>query len=138
MSRVGCRVSDRNELPKFVDNDYSPRERRLPVQRAGKVLLQNRKVSIPVIVRNVSTEGAKLQFETFQLLPRQFELQLDDDALPVTCEKRWEDGKVCGVAFIDHKAEIKAHPGSDANANKKPGTRPVLGQIFAPVDWFDD
>lgn len=130
-------MSDSNESRKLVDSSYIHRERRLNVQREGKVLLQNRTIAIPVHVQNVSTEGAKLLFEQFQLLPRHFELQLDEDALPVTCEKRWEDGKTCGVAFIDQKPVIKAAP-KQGEAPAKPATKPVLGQIFAPVDWFDD
>jgi len=133
-------VSDPKAHPEQFAEEFAPRERRLVVQREGKVLLQGGKLQIPVHVRNVSTEGAKLEFENFQLLPRQFELLIDDDALPVMCEKRWEDGKTCGVAFIDKKAEIIPETKRDAHvpAADKPATKPVLGQIFAPVDWFDD
>lgn len=82
------------------------RPRRMRSLKKGKILFQKGLRSIPCIVRNLSENGAKLEFEQAFLLPQQFTLQIDLEDFEATCERRWEDGLTCGVEFIGQKRAV--------------------------------
>lgn len=90
------------------DNDLAPENRRGAVRRLvimGAVILYNdRKITIPCRVRDISETGAKLEFDKQQLLPHHFELKIRD--LPILqCELRWAKGTRAGVHFLDEASE---------------------------------
>ena len=51
-------------------------------------------------VRDLSAQGARLEFTTQQLLPHVFELHLASGAA-WACELRWARGTLVGVRFLD-------------------------------------
>lgn len=90
------------------DNDLAPENRRGAVRRLvimGAVILYNdRKITIPCRVRDISETGAKLEFDKQQLLPHHFELKIRD--LPILqCELRWAKGTRAGVRFMSEGEE---------------------------------
>lgn len=80
-----------------------PRARRARVFKKGKMIFQDGLRSIPCLVRNISDGGALLEFEQAYMLPKEFDLHIDLEDYEVTCERRWEDGLRCGVAFVGEK-----------------------------------
>ncbi|MBO6758656.1 MAG: PilZ domain-containing protein [Roseibium sp.] len=83
-----------------------PRIRRTRVLKKGKIIFQRGLRSIPVLVRDLSEDGAKLQFDQPYLLPRSFDLHIDLEDFEVTCERRWSEGLIHGVAFIGEKRKV--------------------------------
>jgi hypothetical protein len=105
-------MSDANSNPQSpADESISgptPRERRARVFKKGKMVFQHGLRSIPCIVRNLSDNGALLEFEQAYMLPREFDLHIDLENYEVTCERRWEEGLRCGVQFISEKRYVTA------------------------------
>jgi hypothetical protein len=66
----------------------------------GAVIMYNdRKITIPCRVRDISETGAKLEFDKQQLLPHSFDLKIRD--MPVlSCTLRWAQGTRAGVQFV--------------------------------------
>ncbi|WP_150496263.1 PilZ domain-containing protein [Roseibium aquae] len=89
----------------YFDADL-PRERRSRVLKKGKLIFDGGLRSVPVLVRNISNSGAKLQFEQAYLLPKVFTLHIELDDFEVECERRWENGLHCGVAFVGDKKYV--------------------------------
>lgn len=86
------------------EHDQSPENRRGHVRRlvimGATILYNDRKITIPCRVRDISETGARLEFETQQLLPHRFELKIRD--LPILhCELRWAKGTRAGVQFVE-------------------------------------
>lgn len=86
------------------EHDESPENRRGHVRRlvimGATILYNDRKITIPCRVRDISETGAKLEFDTQQLLPHRFELKIRD--LPIlSCELRWAKGTRAGVHFVE-------------------------------------
>ncbi|WP_417679708.1 PilZ domain-containing protein [Roseibium sp.] len=84
-----------------------PREHRARVLKKAKVLFKEGLRSVPCVVRNISPNGARLEFEQAYLIPKEFELRIELEGFEVTCERRWEDGLACGVQFVSEKRPIK-------------------------------
>lgn len=90
------------------ENDQAPENRRGAVRRlvimGATILYNDRKITIPCRVRDVSETGAKLEFDKPQLLPHSFELRIRD--LPeVQCILRWAKGTRAGVQFVKDDEE---------------------------------
>jgi hypothetical protein len=90
------------------ENDQAPENRRGHVRRlvimGATIMYNDRKITIPCRVRDISETGAKLEFEQQQLLPHTFELKIRD--LPIlTCELRWARGTRAGVHFVGDAEE---------------------------------
>ncbi|MTI42789.1 PilZ domain-containing protein [Roseibium hamelinense] len=83
-----------------------PRQHRARVLKKAKVLFKDGLRSVPCVVRNISEGGAQIHFEQPYLIPTQFELRIELEGFEVTCERRWEDGLVCGVQFVSEKRHI--------------------------------
>jgi len=91
----------------YEEAEQLPRERRTRVLKKGKVIFDGGLRSAPVVVRDLSSGGARLKFEQAYLLPKQFTLHIELEDFEVECERRWEDGLDVGVAFIGDKKQIK-------------------------------
>ncbi|MBL9034996.1 MAG: PilZ domain-containing protein [Rhodospirillaceae bacterium] len=90
------------------EHDQSPENRRGHVRRlvimGATILYNDRKITIPCRVRDISETGARLEFDTQQLLPHRFELKIRD--LPILqCELRWAKGTRAGVHFVEEDSE---------------------------------
>jgi hypothetical protein len=85
------------------DTDKAPENRRGHVRRlvimGAMIMYNDRKITIPCRVRDISETGAKIEFDKQQLLPHSFELKIRD--MPVlNCTLRWAQGNRAGVQFV--------------------------------------
>ncbi|MDN3718640.1 PilZ domain-containing protein [Roseibium salinum] len=116
-------------------DDAAPaqRARRARVFKKGKMVFQDGLRSIPCLVRNISDGGALLEFEQAYMLPKEFDLHIDLEDYEVTCERRWEDGLRCGVAFVGEKAPDRQRArASAAKLRRTPAERPPNERMEAP------
>jgi hypothetical protein len=63
----------------------------------------NNVISVPCTIRDVSSTGARLEFNSSLPLPKQFTL-IFSDGLRKTCQAIWRKGRVVGTAFADGPA----------------------------------
>jgi len=94
------------QTPEDKDGDPTERARRMRALKKGKLVFNRGLRSVPCIVRNLSENGAKLEFEQAYLLPPEFVLQIDLEDFEVTCERRWEEGLRIGVEFVSEKRKV--------------------------------
>ena len=72
---------------------------RRTVIKGAKIIFNNRKSTLDCRVRDMTTDGARLDLSTQQLLPHEFELQVS--GTPVKrCGLRWARGNFIGVRFL--------------------------------------
>ena len=68
--------------------------------------------AIPCVVKNISNGGALLEFETAEMLPFRFRIQIESEGIDCDCETRHQDGRFMGVQFtraeVDNRDEPKA------------------------------
>jgi hypothetical protein len=84
--------------------DAASSERREQMRRTvikgARIVFNERKSTLDCRVRDMTREGARLDFSTPQLLPHEFELQLA--GVPVRrCGLCWARGTFVGVRFLD-------------------------------------
>ena len=70
------------------------------VLKAGLVAYNDRHVSVPCTVRDISDTGARLRIDGSVSAPDTFELIVDMDGLEASCEVVWRNGKELGVRFL--------------------------------------
>ncbi len=70
------------------------------VLKGAKIVFNNGKGVLVCRVRDLSAEGARLEFPPRQTLPETFDLYVTGS--PVRrCELRWSKGNIAGVRFVD-------------------------------------
>jgi hypothetical protein len=84
--------------------DAASSERREQMRRTvikgARIVFNERKSTLDCRVRDMTQEGARLDFSTPQLLPHEFELQLA--GVPARrCGLCWARGTFVGVRFLD-------------------------------------
>lgn len=84
--------------PENADEDRSASRRR--VLKAGVIAYNNRHVTLPCGVRDVSESGARLSITGASTAPDTFELLIDLDGTEVPCEVVWRRGSEVGVRFL--------------------------------------
>ncbi len=85
------------------DDQGSPetkrRQDRRTVLKGAKVVFNNGKSVLVCRVRDLSPDGARLEFPPRQTLPESFELHVTGQ--PVRkCERRWVRNNIVGVRFV--------------------------------------
>jgi hypothetical protein len=79
------------------DLRIAPRRRML---KAGVVAYNDRHVTIPCLVRDVSATGARLRIEASVTAPDTFDLIIDLDGMEASCQVVWRKGTDMGVRFL--------------------------------------
>ncbi|HET6621758.1 MAG TPA: PilZ domain-containing protein [Dongiaceae bacterium] len=85
------------ERDPFADRRSSVRKK---VLRAARVFFNDRQSLIDCTILDLSDGGAKLEFANRQVLPRTFDLQMQNGAI-YRCEVRWAKDNFFGVRFLD-------------------------------------
>ena len=75
------------------------RRREVRLGAHAKVLGRAR---IPCVVRNISSTGALIEFETAIALPQAFRLDIDADLFEAHCEVCHQHGRMFGVQFTSN------------------------------------
>lgn len=86
------------ELP-----ERAPRKR---VLKKGKILFDGGTRSYPVMIRNISETGARIQFTDPQPVPQEFLLQVELDNFRVPCRRVWDEGLLHGVQFTGAREQL--------------------------------
>jgi hypothetical protein len=81
----------------FADRRSNVRKK---VMRAARVFFNDRQSLIDCTILDLSDGGAKLEFASRQMLPRTFDLQMQNGAI-YRCEVRWAKDNFFGVRFLD-------------------------------------
>jgi len=92
-----------------VDTDSAPDRRAAPRRRVLKgatATFQDRHCSIPCMVRDISTSGARIKSTHCANIPDSFELIIDLDGMEVKCEVVWRRANEMGVRFVDRPAKV--------------------------------
>lgn len=66
--------------------------------------------TMPCIVRNLSVNGALLEFDVPDWMPYSFRLRIEASNFEVDCELRHKGDKGCGVMFVESKTATKGSP----------------------------
>ena len=87
----------------MTDDQGSPKTRRgqdrRTILKGAKVVFNNGKGVLVCRVRDLSPDGARLEFPPRQALPDSFELHVTGQ--PVRkCERRWVRNNIVGVRFV--------------------------------------
>jgi hypothetical protein len=109
------------------------------VLKAGLVAYNDRHVSVPCTVRDISDTGARLKIDGSVSAPDTFDLIVDMDGLEASCEVVWRNGKELGVRFLAAPRKVAAKrtqvitpivPTSAPTLRRapKPGLGPVAGK----------
>ncbi len=88
--------------PVPLDPAAAARERRQRVLKKGVISYANRSITVDVVVRDLSSAGAKLKIVQAAPVPDHFTLEIPMDGVMVDCEVRWRNGDTLGVAFTSH------------------------------------
>ena len=84
------------EQDPFADRRSSVRKK---VLRAARVFFNDRQSLMDCTILDLSDGGAKLEFSGRQVLPRTFDLQMQNGAI-YRCEVRWAKDNYFGVRFL--------------------------------------
>lgn len=79
------------------------REQRRRVYRGGRVYYHNHHKSQDCVIRDLSMNGARIEFEHPHIGPRLLTLQIGSGDLVkarVSCDVKWRKGKWMGVEFL--------------------------------------
>jgi hypothetical protein len=87
------------------DLRIAPRRRML---KAGVVAYNDRHVTIPCLVRDVSATGARLRIEASVTAPDTFDLVIDLDGMEASCQVVWRKGADLGVRFLAAPRTVSA------------------------------
>lgn len=75
------------------------RERRFRVLKGAQAAFNQEHSAVPCIVRDLSENGAKIEFSLGWIVPSHFTLFVELDGFKVECEKVWHRGELYGVRF---------------------------------------
>ena len=81
-------------------DEAQPREHRRKAFKAGIVSYQNNSLTSDCVIRDISSNGVKLQFPKPALVPDHFTLIIPMEGQRVECQARWRKGNVIGAEFI--------------------------------------
>ena len=87
------------------DLRVAPRRRML---KAGVVAYNDRHVTIPCLVRDISATGARLRIETSVTAPDTFDLIIELDGMEAGCQVVWRKGADIGVKFLAAPRTVSA------------------------------
>jgi len=76
---------------------------RRTVIKGAMIVFNGRKSSLNCRVRDLSDDGARLDFSTPQLIPHEFELHISGSPARL-CSLRWARGTMAGVHFVTESA----------------------------------
>lgn len=86
-------------LPQGIASSNRRQQMRRTVIKGARIIFNDRKSTLDCRVRDLTSDGARLDLSTPQLLPHEFELHLAGD--PVRrCGLRWARGTQVGVRFL--------------------------------------
>jgi len=100
----------RKNAPMLDEKRYAPRMRCL---REAHCVFNNGCSDLNVLIRNISSTGAKLSGDELLCLPDEFELRIHDGFGAFTSRRVrriWSRAGFVGVAFIDAAHELSTHP----------------------------
>ena len=91
-----------SEVLEATEVSQQERSHRRRVLKSALVVFNNRCSTIPCRVRNISSTGAKLEFETggIVLAPDHFDLLIELDGTDTPCVVVWRRNNEAGVRFI--------------------------------------
>jgi hypothetical protein len=103
----------------------SQREHRRKAFKAGIIAYQNRSLTVDCVVRDLSSTGAKLQYQENNMVPDHFTLTIPMEGQRVECEVRWRRSNLLGVVFVsdieqDNKNSRKQSVDVEYVVSKKP------------------
>ena len=89
-----------------VQSDHASDSSALPVRehrrkafKAGKVLYQNHTLTADCVIRDISSTGVKLQFQSDVIIPDHFTLTIPMEGKMVECQVRWRNQHQIGAVF---------------------------------------
>lgn len=85
----------------------SPRQKSL---LKGRIYFNNRMSSIDCVIRDISAEGARLQFSSTVATPEVVELYIPNKDQTLRAQVRWRKTDELGVVFADGQAKSDASP----------------------------
>jgi hypothetical protein len=85
----------------------------------GIILFNNRKSSADCVIRDLTDQGARLQFSAAIITPDVIELQIPNKDQILQAHVRWRKGDEAGISF-DH---VKAREAAPASAAAMPAAR---------------
>ena len=112
-----------------VERRLSPRRR---VLKGGVVAFNDRHVTLPCTVRDVSDGGARLRIEGSMTAPDTFELIIEIDGLVASCEVVSRRGNEISVRFVSPPRMVPPRRVQVINAIT-PATQPTLRKRPKPV-----
>ncbi|MEC9342954.1 MAG: PilZ domain-containing protein [Pseudomonadota bacterium] len=94
---------DHEPVEPQVQPEERRRSRRQRVLKSGIASFNDDFSTIPCVMRNVTEDGARLDFEALTPLPAHFMLHVGLDGFQIECQRVWTEGKACGVRFVGEK-----------------------------------
>ena len=83
--------------PRMETEDNHRTEIRRRTLKQGLVSYEGDRLSLPCLIRDMTTTGAKLHFDRLVRLPETFHLTVPTDGKTYPVEMRWVEGLTCGV-----------------------------------------
>ncbi|MBU1212528.1 MAG: PilZ domain-containing protein [Alphaproteobacteria bacterium] len=90
-------AQDGAESGRKVDRRLAPRRR---VLKGAQAVFLNGHCSIPCMVRDISTSGARIKSMHSAHIPDHFQLVIELDGIEVQCEAVWRKSGEIGVRFL--------------------------------------
>ncbi|MGI9421854.1 MAG: response regulator [Hyphomicrobiaceae bacterium] len=101
-------------------------EARQRLYKGGEVSYSARQVTLPCVIRNISSSGARLQVKHIDRVPDTFELLIELDGFEAECKTVWRNADQVGVQFMaapSHVAPRRAQIVSATAPTAKPSLR---------------
>ena len=80
--------------------ELRPREHRRKAFKAGIISYQNHALTVDCVIRDISSSGAKLQFQDGVMVPENFTLTIPMEGKRVDCQVRWRHKNQIGAVFV--------------------------------------
>lgn len=117
-----------------TEKEQEPREApRIRTLRAGRVYSHGGKVSVDCIIRDLTNQGARIQFVHPFQGPDRISLQVgigDRAIAPFDCDVRWSRGTQVGVLFLDPHDIKPDYNAPGRPTYKEPKGRPVISKLI--------
>ena len=82
-------------------------QRQLPRNRVyygGSVAFNDRSATLACIVRDFTTRGARIEFESAALVPDRIDFEVARKGISCSARLVWRDAEAAGVEFLDARA----------------------------------
>ena len=99
--------------------DLRPREHRRKAFKAGIISYQNHALTVDCVIRDISSSGAKLQFQDGVMVPENFTLTIPMEGKRVDCQVRWRHKNQIGAVFVG-QMELDTRKTSDNDGSIVP------------------